>query len=176
MKLTMLITTLLIGASTMASVAVAQPTYAPSSSPYYRGEYHHHRRANRVPPPYEQGGWTYRDGSYFPVPYDQGQGMSDGFRPVYGNINYGDGQREIRFDNERQRFSALRIDPRDNLFVSKVLVTYADGRSDLIQVGRWVRARQDGGLQIDLDGRRRLNRVMVYTPGQRDVDFALLAR
>jgi hypothetical protein len=67
------------------------------------------------------------------------------------------------------RFEKVLFDvDRGSVLVRQIVVQFANGRDQRIRVDRYIGARQ-GGLVIDLNGRRRaIQRVIVYTePGYR---------
>ena len=150
MKWKTLITAILIGTSSMATVAAAQPSNGPDV--YYR----HHRRHprphfNRVPDRTDR--WN-SDDDYNRRPV-----------PLAAPLVNTTGQQEYFLTG--QRYRAIQLDVmRGRLFVGQVLIQYADGDKDIQQVNQWLNERT-GQLQFRIDPRRDLSRIIIYTPDNR---------
>jgi len=191
MKWKTLITSLLIASSSMATVAVAQPS---ANDP---AVYNRHRRFERNPY-YDRHqdrdrdrdrdsdqGWD-SSRTWFPptvVPfvngyddgYNQRYGYNDGWQPLVAPVANLTSQQEYALHGAT--YHAVRLDVmRGRLFIGKFLVEYENGQTQLLQVNRWV---DDGGegLTIRLNGRRPIKRVIVYTPdGSSRAAYQIAAR
>jgi Ni/Co efflux regulator RcnB len=196
MKWTTLITALLIGSAGMSTVAAAQPSNGPEvydrhrrmdrgdRDDYRDRDRDHDRRTD------EGGRWDSgrswfppiqmpNGGSYDYNPYGTAYGVPQpaftqtGFQPLVGPIaNFSD-RANIHLGAQAGRFRALKLDVmRGNVFVQQVAVEFLNGQTQVIQVGRWMNDRGEP-VVIDLQGRRGINRVIVYTDGRARAAYEL---
>jgi hypothetical protein len=168
MKIKMLITALLIGTSTMASVAVAQPVYRNDSSYHRRhddGRWNR-GRANRVPRGYNDRGYN-ND-----LRYNNGQWVT-----LVAPVPTVRDRQFITIGPEQGRFDRVRLDMvRGDAFIQQIAVEYMNGRTQVVPINRRV-DRRDGSVVIPLDGSERaIKRVIVYTDDRSRGAYTLMAQ
>jgi hypothetical protein len=162
MKWKTLITSILIGTSTMATAASAQSwgwswQWGQSQQDAYTR--HHRPRAERNP-------YYNRDRDYpSNGQYDYNNGNRQ-WQPLVGPIANQNDRQFINLGADAGRFSALRMDVLSGrVFVKQIGVELMNGQTTGIQVNRWMSARDDSSRVIDLGDRRAVRRVVVYTAG-----------
>jgi hypothetical protein len=171
MKFTKLITALVFGASTISSVAVAQPSwgqnYDPSNSnPSY--SYDYDASYGWVPPNFPgYGQYGYRHG------FRHHRFQQHEWMPLQGSFQDVGQQQEIGLGPQFGAFRTLRLDATDGaIFVSQVMVQFANFEKQIVTVNRWINPARP--LVLDLaGGRRSILRVMVYTPRGRTANYQL---
>ena len=160
MKFKTLITVMLLGTCSLATVAAADPPYNRDDAAY------RHRRPEPRFNRYDRARWDSGQGWIPPQAYPgYGYGDEDAWMPLYGKQVGTRFQHELFLTGTPNGLRAVRLDAMRPLYVEKILVEYVDGNKQLVQVNRWLGGRADSTFVIDLyGGRRNVNRVIVYTP------------
>jgi hypothetical protein len=164
-KLKTFIAALLIGTSSMATVAAAQP----SSAVYEVGARDHRSnstfdngyRANVAARFDARFGWN--DGREVDPGYVRHYPPQPQAVALQSSVPVVGGQQETWLIGDR--VGSLRIDvTRGAVFVSKIAVELGNGQMLLQQVNRTLTSRTSSDPLIDLAGVRDIRRVIVYTP------------
>ena len=172
MKIKTLITTILLGTSTMAAVASAHPaqsiygeqSYASSSSA--RDHRTPRRRFTHAP---SNVGWRYISYADQPdvAPVPRAIPLADPM-PIVGN--------EQRIALIGKRADAIRLQMlRGDVFVTEIVVELSNGQILVQPINRTLSARGSDAPVIDLAGPRDLRRVVVVTSGGMGAEYQLFA-
>ena len=194
-KLKTIITALLIGTSSMATVAAAQP----SSTVYEVGARDHRTTDNTIAGVNVDARFDARFG------WNDGREIDPGYarrypapRPVYSVPTPGiacgpDGQPwavvsdSVPANGDRQfinfvdsvpgglRASALRLQlTRGSVYVYAIGVEFMNGRTTGIHPNAWMSARDGATAMVDLGGLKNVRRVVVYTAPGAHASYQLL--
>jgi len=165
MNIKALITTLVLGSSSVASsVAMAHPVSAPVVQPVAQPVYQPLYRAP-MPAPYEP---TYQPG------YRRSSWVS------LGGVNYiVDGQMSFRLGRTglaSERFSTLQLQTQaGKSLIQRVLIQFGNGRTQVVEVNQYLNA-SNPTITIDLEGRARtISKVTVVGRNARQSAYRVLA-
>jgi hypothetical protein len=183
-KLKTIITAILIGTSSMATVAAAHP-----ANGYWSGARDHRTPQNNG---YAYGygygrdidpGYTYRRDDNDDDDYGNGDGYGYGYgdRPVEGP-RWAAMSDSVSASGDRQfihmngaRASTIRFDLQyGRVYIYEIAVEFMNGRTQVQQVQRWMQAGRDNTEILDLGGSHAIKRVMVYTADGERASYQIL--
>jgi hypothetical protein len=175
-KLKTMITALLIGTSSMATVAAAQP----ASVGYWSGPRDHRTNTGYG---YDRGYDRDRD---YDRDYDRDRDR-DGDRDIDPGYFRNDHEwaalsEPVSAAGDRQfihmngaRASEIRFQlEHGDVYIYEIAVELMNGRTQVQQVGRWMSARDDASETLELGGARSIKRVMVYTADGAHASYQIL--
>lgn len=156
MKLGILATALVLGLSSVAMAAPASEPCAPAAAQQYAPQayapttYAPEVRDHRIPAP--------QPVRAMPVTLASAAPMSRG--------------RALIDVSSNQRFSSLSLDAKGSVFVSKVVITFANGQTQVTNLDKQITSC----TSIDLNGRsHKIDKIMVYGRGGRRSSLAVTA-
>jgi hypothetical protein len=141
-KLAVLVTTLILGASSVALADHPTPNapYAPSDRVYR-------------PRPFPTQSWTT---------------LSSGRLSMRG--------RALVDVSSNERFEKLKLEAFGAMFVDRIKIVFANGKSQVVEVDKRLGRRGESSLTIDLEKRsRKIDKIVVYGRGGRRAAFKLMA-
>jgi hypothetical protein len=170
MNLKALITTLVLGSSSVASVAVAHPVNAPIDAPVNAPIVRDHRApaAEDCGPVHTRPAPIYQPASHRSRWVTLGS-VDD---VVDGAVSF----RVGRFSRGGQQFRALKLSSEaGKSLIQRVLIRFANGRTQVVEVNEYLNA-SNPSITIDLDGRARsIAKVTVIGRNARQSAYRVLA-
>lgn len=176
MKLKALITTLVLGSSSVASVAVARPVHAPINAPMVRD--HRAPAAEDCGPVHTRPAPIYQP-AHDPTPIYQPANPRSRWvtlgsvdHVVNGEVSF----RVGRFGRDDQQFRALKLSSEaGKSLIQRVLIRFTNGRTQVVEVNEYLNA-SNPSIKIDLDGRARsIAKVTVIGRNARQSAYRVLA-
>lgn len=169
MNLKALITTFVLGSSSVASSAVAMahpvaappaPVYQPTAQPIY---------SRPMPPQYAPG--------YEPTVYQPAYHHHRAAWTTLGGVDrIVDGAMAFRVGRFGEQFSTLRLQSdAGKSLIHRVLIRFADGRTQVVELNQYLNA-SNPTITIDLEGRaRQIAKVTVIGRNARQSAYRVLA-
>jgi len=168
MKITALVTTLFLGASSAAMAAPDAPYARDHRAPIEQPDVRDHRAPIEQPDvrdhrePIERPSRPYRP-------------TMPSWTALSTNSSLLRGRDRIEV-NTRARFSKLKLEAsRGSMFIDKVVITFANGERQVVELAKMI-GQRSGAMLIDLDGRsRQITKIVVSGKGGFRSNYSLLA-